>query len=45
MLAAAQLRLGGDDMVYVGDMESDAQAAAAAHVRYLDAAAWWAGAD
>ena len=45
MLFAAQQRLGGDAMVYIGDMESDAMAAAAAHARYVDASAWRAGAD
>jgi phosphoglycolate phosphatase-like HAD superfamily hydrolase len=45
MLLAAQQRLGGAELVYVGDMESDALAAANGHARYIDAAAWRAGAD
>ena len=33
-----------EPMIYIGDLESDRQAAAAAHARFVDAAAWREGA-
>jgi beta-phosphoglucomutase-like phosphatase (HAD superfamily) len=42
MLIAAAQRLGGSELIYVGDMESDRDAAQAAGARYLDVAAWLA---
>ena len=45
MLLAARHELGGGALTYIGDMDSDRAAAAAAGAAYLDAAAWRTGAD
>jgi FMN phosphatase YigB (HAD superfamily) len=43
MLQLAQTLLGGGELVYVGDMETDRRAAEAAGARYLNAVRWRAG--
>jgi phosphoglycolate phosphatase-like HAD superfamily hydrolase len=44
LLYAARTQLGYDNLVYVGDMEADREAAYAAGARYVDVAAWLGGA-
>lgn len=44
MLNAARTHLGDDELTYIGDMDTDQEAAQAARARYLDAQAWLSGA-